>query len=256
MPSGGDQRADLSLVSFALQAENIDVQDIGLQVGQDLFRLGRVAVVGGNQRVAAQPAMRGQFALLCAGITIRSRSGQELPLHVAGLAGGHRILYVEGKRRLFGERGRLPLVVDRERTEPLVIVQLARQGGFVAAGTKLRSFVEILHHRLGVAVEVRQDLGVGDRARDGLVVFIHQHGRHAHNVAARAAGRDLLDGVADRAGDSVRIVGVIGRLTGGQLAGKNGDRVMAALAVPHGLCTLFGLEQLDVALVPGGAVGV
>ena len=58
-------------------------------------------------------------------------------LHVAGLAGGDGVFDVEGKRRLLGEGGVLPLVVERDGALPFVVVELARECGFVAGGAEL-----------------------------------------------------------------------------------------------------------------------
>ncbi len=108
--------------------------------------------------------------------------------HVAGLAGGDGVLAVEGKRRLFGEAGGLPLVVEGDGAQPFVVVEWRGNGGLVAGGAELRGLVERAHDRLGVAVEVGEDLGVGDSAGDGRAVFVDEDGRDAHDVAAGAGG--------------------------------------------------------------------
>ena len=58
----------------------------------------------------------------------------------------------------------------------------------MAGGAELGGFVERAHHGLGMAVEVRQNLGVGDGASDGRAVFIDQDGRGSHDVAAGSGG--------------------------------------------------------------------
>ena len=51
--------------------------------------------------------------------------GKRLADHVAGLAGGDGVFAVEGQRRLLGEAGALPLVVEGDGAEPLVVVERA-----------------------------------------------------------------------------------------------------------------------------------
>jgi len=50
-----------------------------------------------------------------------------------------------------------------------------------------------------------EDLLVGDIVVDGLVFLIYEDRWLCHDIAARAAGVYLLDGVADRAGHTIFI---------------------------------------------------
>ena len=56
---------------------------------------------------------------------------------MAGLTGGDGVFDVEGKRRLLGEGGELPLVVEEDGALPFVVVELAGERGFVAGGAVL-----------------------------------------------------------------------------------------------------------------------
>ena len=114
---------------------------------------------------------------------------------------------VKRQRGLFSERGVLPLVVEKDSALPFVVVQRVWQGRLVAGRAKLRGAVEVLHDRFAMAIEMGKDLAVGDFTSDWLVIFIDEYCGHAHDVAASAAGVDLLDGVADHAGDAVLVVG-------------------------------------------------
>ena len=117
----------------------------------------------GLRRVAAEPAMRDECAVLGAGVL--RVGGERLARHVAGLAGGDGVLAVEGKRRLFGEAGALPLVVDGEGAEPLVVVERAGDGGLVAGGAELGGLVERAHH--GLASGDRDGRGFRSRRQGG-----------------------------------------------------------------------------------------
>ncbi len=112
--------------------------------------------------------MGGELTVLGSGVGQLYR----FALHVTGLAGGDGVFDVEGKRRLLGERRVLPLVVERDGALPFVVVELTRKGGLVAGGAELRCFVEGLHDGRGVAVEVSEDLAIGDRPGDGFAVFV------------------------------------------------------------------------------------
>ncbi len=100
----------------------------------------------------------------------------------------------------------------------------------MAAGAEFAAAIEVLHDRLGVAIEVCEDLLIGDLAVDGLVIFIDQHSWLSENIASGATGIDFLNGVADRTGDAVLIeLAIDGRALGERPGGERGG-VMAALA--------------------------
>src|SRR3979490_2795887 len=101
--------------------------------------------------------MRGELAFLCTGVC----QLQSFRLHMAGLASGNRILHVERQRRLFGKRGVLPLVVEKDSALPFVIVQSVWQRRLVAGRAELRGAVEVPHDRFAVAIEMSEDLSVG-----------------------------------------------------------------------------------------------
>jgi len=126
----------------------------------------------------------------------------------------------------------------------------------VAGRAELRCFVEGLHNGRRVPIEMGEYLAIGDGAGDGFAVLINQYGRHADDVGAGAAGVDLLNRVADSAGDAVGVKGppLCGAL--GEIAGNHGDGVMATFAMAGKLNTLAVVEEVDVAQIPGGAVGV
>ncbi len=90
----------------------------------------------------------------------------------------------------------------------------------------------------------------------GLPFSSTQNSGHADDVGAGAAGVDLLNGVADGAGDAVGVEGTPLRGALGEVAGNHGDGVVAAFAMARELDTLAVVEEIDVAQVPGGAVGV
>jgi len=135
-----------------LDCEDVDVEDIVLQEGDDAFHLLVEVIVLWDDGIGTEPTVRGEFAVLGPGIGQRHES---FALHVAGLAGRDDILLVEGKRRLLREGGQLPLIVGRHGTQPLVVVEGLWEGGFVTAGAELRCLIEGLHHSGRVAIEVR-----------------------------------------------------------------------------------------------------
>ncbi len=83
--------------------EDVDVEDVVLQEGGHALHLLVEVIVLRDDRVGAQPAMRGELAVLGAGV---GQGDESLALHVAGLAGGDDVLLVEGKRRLPWRRRR------------------------------------------------------------------------------------------------------------------------------------------------------
>ena len=102
-----------------------------------------------------------------------------------------------------------------------------------------------------MAVEMSQYLAVGDRPGDGSAVFVHEDGGNAHDIAARARGVSGLDGVANRAGDSLVFKGPLLGHALRQVAAEQRDRVVAALAVAGVLHTLLIDEQVYVLEIPG-----
>ena len=194
--------------------------------------------------------------LIVLGAGVFGAGGERLAEHVAGLAGGDLGFAIEGQRGLLGEAGALPLVIERDGAEPLVVVELAGNGGLVAGAAELGRFEQGAHDGLGVAVEVSEDFGVGDGAGDGLIVFVDQDGGRAHDVAAGADGGDLLDGVAGGAGDAFVLKGALFGHALGEIAGEQGDGVVAALAMAGVLNAFFVDEGVDVFEVPEGAEAV
>jgi hypothetical protein len=223
-----------------------------LRTSTSFFGLLGIVVVLRHECVAAEPAVRGELAVLGAWIV----RGFGVARHVAGLAGGDAVLAVEGKRRLLGEAGALPLVVDREGAQPLVIVEHARDSGFVAGGAEFSRFVERTHHSLGVAVEVGQDFGVGDGASNRRALLVHQDGRNAHHVAADSGGVGRLNRVAGGAGDAFVFERTLFGHALREIAGEQGDRVMATFAVAGELHALLVDHHVDVLQIPGGAEAV
>ena len=111
---------------FFFESEDVDVEDafaVGgvLEEVDDLFGLLGVFVVLRDEGVAAGPAMGDELAVFGAGVD--GAVGQRFADHVAGLAGGDGVFAVEGQRRLLGEAGALPLVVERDGAEPFVVVE-------------------------------------------------------------------------------------------------------------------------------------
>ena len=127
--------------AFLFESKDIDIEDtfavdaVAEKV-DELGGLGGEVVVGGDEGIASEPAMRSEVAVLCAGIV----GGFSIARHVAGLAGGDGVFAVERERRLLAEGGALPLVVDGEGAEPLVVVELGGDVGFMAGGAELGSF--------------------------------------------------------------------------------------------------------------------
>ncbi len=236
----------------AFQTEDIHVEHAVLQKLHHCFGLVWILIILRHDGVCAQPAMGSERAILCAVVDALHR----LSAHVAGLAGGHRIFDVERQRRLLGERGVLPLVVERDGTLPFIAVQRLRQRGFVTARAELRGAIEGLHHGCGVTVEVSEYFGIGNLAGDGCAGLIEQHSGHRHGVGAGAAGIHLLDGMADHASHAVLIIGTLDGFAVGQRAGDGGQRIVAALAVAGKSNALFRGEQVDILQVPRRAVCV
>ena len=151
--------------------------------------------------------MRDESAVLGAGVL--RIGGERLARHVAGLAGGDGVFAVEGEGRLFGEAGALPLVVDSEGAKELVVVERAGDGGLVAGGAEFGGLEERPHHGLLVAIEVAEDIGVGNGAGDWRAFFVDKDRGDAHDVTAGAGGVSGLDGVADGAGDAFILEGAL-----------------------------------------------
>ncbi len=86
----------------------------------------------------------------------------------------------------------------------------------MAGCTEVAGAVEVLHDCFGMPVEVSEDLLVRDVAVNGLIVLIEENGRLCQHVTAGAAGIDLLDGVADGAGDAIFVELTIDRGTLGK----------------------------------------
>src|SRR5215472_5402486 len=243
--------------AFFLEAEDVDVEDafavgaVAEEVGE-LRGLLVVVVIGRHEGVAAYPAVRGELAVFGAGIV----SAFIVARHVAGLAGGDDVLAVEGKRTLLAEAGALPLVIDREGAEELVIVEFRRDGGLVAGGAEFGLLKERAHFGLGVAVEVGEDFSVCDGAGDGSALVIDQDGGVAHDVAAGSGCVSGLHGVAGGTGDAFVLKGARFGHALGEVAGEKRDGVVATLAVARELHALLVNERVDVLEVPRGAEGV
>src|SRR6266702_1739209 len=235
-----------------LDGEDIDIEDAVLEELNYPRGLLVKAVDLWDDRIRTQPPMRSELAFLRTGVC----QLQPLALHMAGLAGGNRILHVERQRRLFGEGGVLPLVVEEDSALPFVIVQSVWQSRLVAGRAKLRGAIEVPHDRFAVAVKVSEDLAVGDLAGDWLAVFVDQYSGHAHNVAAGAAGVDLLDGVADRAGDAILIIRTLLRRALCQGSGHDRDWVVTTLAVAGKFNSFGVIQQRHIFEVIRDAIGV
>ncbi len=252
---GSDELVRAGAVDFGLaglQAKDVDVEDVRLEELRDALGLFLVVIILRDDGVGSKPAMAGELSILCAVV----HGLQSFTLHVAGLAGGDDVLLVEGQGRLFGEGGVLPLVIQGDGSLPLVVVEGFGKCSFVAGGAELAGTVERLHDGGGVAIEVSEDLRVTYRAMDGLAVFIDQDSGLGENEARGSACINALDGVTDHAGDAVLVVGTLAGCAFGDSTGDDGDGVMAAFAMAGVGDALFGVEQVDVAEVPGGAIGV
>ena len=246
---------------FFFEGEDVDVEDAFtveavLEEVDELLRLLVELVVGGVETVAAEPAMRDKRAVLGAGVL--RVGGERLAGHVAGLAGGDGVFAVEGEGRLFCEAGALPFVVDGEGAKEFVVVERAGDGGLVAGGAEFGGLEERAHHSLFVAIEVRENFGIRDGTRYRLTLFVDEDCGHSHDVAAGAGGVRRLDGVADGAGDAFLLEGTLFGHALGEIAGEEGDGVVATLAVARELDPLLIDEHVDVLQVPGlpEAVGV
>ena len=101
-----------------------------------------------------------------------------------------------------------------------------------------------------------QNLGVRDLPGNGLAAFIDKDSGRSHDVAACAAGVDLCDGVADRAGHAILIVRALLWCTLGQHAGKESDGIVTAFTMTRVLDTLLRCEKIDVAQVVRDTIGV
>ena len=85
----------------------------------------------------------------------------------------------------------------------------------MAGSAKVACTIEVLHHSFGVTVKVCQDVFVGNFTVDRLAILIHHHCRLSEHPTSRTVGIDLLDGMADRAGDAIRVEDAIhGRVFG------------------------------------------
>ena len=126
----------------------------------------------------------------------------------------------------------------------------------MARAAELAGAIKVLHHRLGVAIEMGQDLLVRNLAVDGLVLGVHQHRGLGEDITAGAARIHFLDGVAHRAGDAVGIEAAIDRRTRGQRAGSERDGIVATLAMTRVFDAARADQKIDVLHVPGIAEGI
>ena len=95
-------------------------------------------------------------------------------------------------------------------------------------------------------IQVRQDLTVGDGPGDGRAVFVHHHRRYPHNVGARSCCIGRLDGVTGGAGYPFFLKWALFGHALGEIAGKQGDGVVATLAVAGELNALHVDEEIDI----------
>ena len=101
-----------------------------------------------------------------------------------------------------------------------------------------------------------EDFGVGDGAGDGRAVFVDQDGGRAHDVAAGSGGVSGNDGMAGGAGESFVLEGALDRHALREIAGEQGNRIVAALAMAGELDALLVDERVDVLEIPGRAEAV
>ena len=133
------------------------------------------------------------------------RQPDRFPHHVARLTGGE-IRSVEGERILLRKLRILPLVERVKGPNPLVAVQHRRQIRLVTGRAKFSFVVDVLHHGLGVAIEMGEDLRIGHQAGNTVSLFIDHNGRHSHHETAIAQlGPDALDRVAGHAGEAIAV---------------------------------------------------
>src|SRR5580692_1327050 len=198
--------------------------------------------------------MAGELIVFGAGILRTWR--ERLARHVACLAGGDLIFAVEGKWGLLGEAGTLPLIVDSEGPQPFVVVECPRDGGLVTGSAKFGRLVDRAHNSFGVAIQMSEDVGVGDGACDGRPVWVDEDRGRAHDVAAGSSGVSGDDGVAGRAGDALVLKGALFGHALREVSGEKGDGVVAAFAMAGELYTLLVDEHVDVLEIPGLAEAV
>ena len=228
----GAQRRDHLPVIHRLQRKDVDVEEVTAL--EEVDRLGELlikAVIERNRRVASEPAMRSQLAILGAVVG----QGDWGRLHVAVLAGSE-VRVVESQRVALRKLRPLPFVIRRKCTNPLIAIKRRRQVRLMARRAKLRRLVDVLHHGLGVPVQIRHYLGVGHDARDAVALFIHHHRWYSHHEAPiTELGLHALNGMAGRAGQTVAIERPVNRSVRIQSSCQNGDWVMAAVAMPREL---------------------
>src|SRR5271163_2223121 len=96
--------------------EDVYIEHVVLKELHDTRCLLIEAIYLRDDRVGSQPSMRSKLTLF------RTRVGQLqiLALHMASLAGRNGILHIERQGRLLGERGVLPLIVEKDGTLPFV----------------------------------------------------------------------------------------------------------------------------------------
>src|ERR1700733_7304364 len=101
----------------------------------------------------------------------------------------------------------------------------------MARRAKLRGAIEVLHHRFAVAIEMSKNFPIRNLTGHWLAIFVDKYGGHAHDVATRTSRIDLLNGVANRTGDSVLIIGTLLRTGLSQGSRYEGNRIVTAFTV-------------------------
>jgi hypothetical protein len=161
---------------------------------------------------------------------------------VAALTGSE-IRGVKCQRSALGEFRVLPLVINGEGADELVLVQRIREVGLMAGGAEFRRPIERLHDRLGVTLGMLEDVAKGNLARDTLAVFVYHHRRDAHHIAAIAGGGlQPLDRVTGGTGQAVLVKGAVDVGVRCEAAREYDDRIVAAIAVPREL-DAFGADE-------------
>jgi hypothetical protein len=116
--------------------------------------------------------------------------------------------------------------------------------------------VEVLHHRLAVAVEMSEDLGIADGARYRLAVLVDEHRRNTKDVAAGSTRVDFLDRVTDAAGNAFIVIPLAPRAIRRKRSTHQRDWVVASFTMAGVLNALLLLHQIYIAEIPGRSVRI
>ena len=127
----------------------------------------------------------------------------------------------------------------------------------MADGAELRGAIKVAHYRFAVQLGAGKNIVKCDGAGNRGAIFIDHHCRRSHHVTSRAAGvLDLLNGMADHAGDSIFIKGTIDGRTAGEGTGEESNGIVTAFTMPGEFNTFLLDQHIDIVLIKRRAEGI